>query len=352
MAEIPFDGRMSAQHQHAQQGNAFANGRAKVGAATASAGTVANWAGAAVSIGLVIGIGVWGYQLLARDVSGVPVVRAAQGPMRIQPEDRGGSQADNQGLAVNSVAAEGMAEAPADRLVLAPRPVQLNDADQPFPVLVSLSNQDREAAVAQEGIAQVDAPQAVATPQMASIQALAEQLATGASTLGAQSENTYVSQSQSTETGDATVEIAAVAVPELTKGTPSAPSAQVLGGLQRSLRPQLRPASLRTDVAVVAPSDAGGGIAEIDPDTIPAGTRLVQLGAFDSAEVAKSEWAKLDVRFGTYLEGKSRVIQRAQSGGRTFYRLRAMGFDDIASARRFCSALAAERADCIPVVTR
>ncbi|MDQ7070118.1 MAG: SPOR domain-containing protein [Rhodobacterales bacterium] len=351
MAEIPFDGRMSAQPKDAQQSNLFANGRAKVGAAKASAGTVANWAGAAVSIGLVIGIGIWGYKLLARDVSGVPVVRAAQGPMRIQPEDRGGSQADNQGLAVNSVAAEGMAEAPADRLVLAPRPVQLNDADQPFPVLASLSNQDTEAAVAQE-TEQGDAPQAVATPQMASIQALAEQLATGASTLGAQSENTYVSQSQSAETGAATVEIAAVAVPELAKGTQSAPSAQVLGGLQRSLRPQLRPASLRTNVVAVAPTNGGTVIAEIDPETIPAGTRLVQLGAFDSAEVAKSEWAKLDARFGTYLEGKSRVIQRAQSGGRTFYRLRAMGFEDIASARRFCSALAAERADCIPVVTR
>jgi hypothetical protein len=29
-----------------------------------------------------------------------------------------------------------------------------------------------------------------------------------------------------------------------------------------------------------------------------------------------------------------------------------MGFADLGEARRFCSALVAERADCIPVVTR
>jgi hypothetical protein len=78
----------------------------------------------------------------------------------------------------------------------------------------------------------------------------------------------------------------------------------------------------------------------------------VQLGAFDSDEVARSEWGRLSSRFNDYLAGKKRVIQRAESGGRVFYRLRAMGFSDLADARRFCSALVAENADCIPVVTR
>ena len=60
----------------------------------------------------------------------------------------------------------------------------------------------------------------------------------------------------------------------------------------------------------------------------------------------------LNARFGDYLAGKRRLIQEASSGGRTFYRLRALGFDDLSDARRFCSALVAEGADCIPVVTR
>ena len=93
-------------------------------------------------------------------------------------------------------------------------------------------------------------------------------------------------------------------------------------------------------------------VAEIDPDTLAAGTRLVQLGAYDSAEVARSEWARLEARFGDYMEEKDRVIQKASSGGRTFYRLRAHGFEDISDARRFCAAFVAGDADCIPVVSR
>jgi len=68
--------------------------------------------------------------------------------------------------------------------------------------------------------------------------------------------------------------------------------------------------------------------------------------------VARQEWDRLSDRFGEYLEDKNRVIQKAQSGGRTFYRLRALGFADLSDARRFCSALVAEKAECIPVVTR
>jgi hypothetical protein len=68
--------------------------------------------------------------------------------------------------------------------------------------------------------------------------------------------------------------------------------------------------------------------------------------------VARSEWERLTAQLGDLLDGKRRVVQRAESGGRIFYRLRAAGFEDLADARRFCSALQAERAECIPVVTR
>jgi hypothetical protein len=93
-------------------------------------------------------------------------------------------------------------------------------------------------------------------------------------------------------------------------------------------------------------------VTELAADSLPKGTRLVQLGAFDTPQTARAQWDTLNGRFGAYLDGKSRVIQEASSGGRTFYRLRAHGFEDIADARRFCSALVAENADCIPVVTR
>ena len=91
---------------------------------------------------------------------------------------------------------------------------------------------------------------------------------------------------------------------------------------------------------------------EIDPATLALGTRLVQLGAFDSASQARSEWVKLVERFGDLMSGKAVVIEAAESGGRTFYRLRGHGFAGEDDVRRFCAALVAENAACIPASVR
>ena len=93
--------------------------------------TLINVTGGIVSIVLVAGLVAWGWQLLVRDVSGVPVVEALEGPMRIEPEDPGGAQASHQGLAVNRIA-EGQEAAPAaDSIVLAPPPVELAETVEP-----------------------------------------------------------------------------------------------------------------------------------------------------------------------------------------------------------------------------
>ena len=91
----------------------------------------------------------------------------------------------------------------------------------------------------------------------------------------------------------------------------------------------------------------------IDPSNLPRDTPMVQLGAFESARIAKSEWAWISRQFESYFEGKGPVIQRrATSGGKVFYRLRAVGFEDMDAARRFCSLLKAENIDCIRVAAR
>ena len=82
------------------------------GAITRGRGGVSDWiglAGAATSLTLVLGLGVWGYRLMMRDINGVPVIRALEGPMRVQPEDPGGERMAFQGLTVNEVAARGEA---------------------------------------------------------------------------------------------------------------------------------------------------------------------------------------------------------------------------------------------------
>ncbi|MDF1801270.1 SPOR domain-containing protein [Thalassovita sp.] len=271
-------------------------------------GAMANWAGAAVSLALVVGVGIWGYSLVTRDVSGIPVVRAAEGPMRIQPENPGGADAVHQGLAVNMVAATGGAEEPADRLILAPKPIDLTEDDVPQGVLATTA-----------------APTPASPDGNMSVEDLVDSLTKDADPLEK-------------------VEPVRMKVPEV------APPA-IKGGLARSLRPHQRPSGLRTVVAAPATSLATETV-DISASSLPAGTRLAQLGAYESAKIARQEWDRLFARFGDYMEDKKRVIQKAESGGRTFYRLRAQGFGDINDARRFCSALVAEKAECIPVTTR
>src|SRR6056297_257649 len=263
-------------------------------ARTAALGTLTNITGAVLSFALVAGVGVWGYKLIMRDVSGVPVVRAVEGPMRVAPEDPGGQAADHQGLAVNAVAAEGIAAAPADRLILAPPPLDLTLEDVPRAAVAATEAAEVSPTAEAGEETPDDAPEVF---QQASVQALADLVAEDVAPL-----------------------------------TPLDPPQE--------------------DAAEAPARSTESAAQEIDPEAIPTGTRLAQLGAFESAAVAREEWDRLQTRFEDFLDGKNRVIQKAESGGRTFYRLRAMGFADLGEARRFCSALVAERADCIPVVTR
>jgi hypothetical protein len=284
-------------------------------AASGQAGSfkkLTNFLGAGLSVGLMIGVGVWGYKLVVRDVSGIPVVRAAAGPMRVMPEDPGGSQMAHQGLAVNAVAAEGTAADPADRLILAPAPVRLSLEDEPGDQAAPQAVIEPVSSVGIENAAEADAQ------QVETIEALAARIAAG---------------------------VAPIA--EVAPETPELPKPKVEGGLGISLRPHLRPASLSRTPVSVSPEDE-----EIEAANIPAGTFMAQLGAFESAGIARGEWDRLSGRYDGYLSGKTRVIQKATSGGRVFYRLRATGFEDINDARRFCSALIAEGADCISVVAR
>lgn len=304
--------------------------------------------GAVASLALVVGVGVWGYKLVARDVSGVPVVRSLEGPMRVQPDNPGGQAAVNQGLAVNAVAANGIASDPADRLTLAPMSLSLAEDDVP---VTEMATSEAVAPVATQ-TETAPAGEAAAT-QATEIDALVAALTAG------------VTPMTTTQGGTGTT-LASASAPSIVQPAPlqavisenaldvaPTPTPAVLNapGVKVSLRPLVRPARFSLSQSGAA-SSQGRSTLEADAASLPAGTRLAQLGAYESAEVARAEWDRIHGRFEDYLDGKKRVIQKAESGGRTFYRLRAMGFDDLSGARRFCATLVAGNADCIPVTTR
>ena len=331
------------------------------------AGKYVNIAAAALSVALVVGVGVWGYKLLVRDVTGVPVVRAITGDMRVAPENPGGVISAHTGLSVNSVSALGGAAQPEDRLVLAPVQPALQAEDMavtptaPRDRLAEAGERVPQAPDAQleeeiattleldsGAVSDVQPAASLVTPDpsvpltAADVLALADQIAAGATPM------TDLAEGQ---TVPAAVAVNGVSVPE------GAISISV-PGVTRSLRPTPRPAGARAAAAAAVPVAASSTQAatpitgEVSTAALPVGTKLVQLGAFDSADIAATEWARMTARFPDFFDGKDQLIQQAQSGGRTFFRLRAMGFDDLSDARRFCAALSAEGAACIPVVVR
>ncbi|MFO8124967.1 SPOR domain-containing protein [Yoonia sp.] len=249
-------------------------------------------------------MGFWGYKLIVRDVSGIPVVRALEGDMRVLPDNPGGGVAAHKGLSVNEVAALGEAGGPEDRLVLAPR----------------------TAGLAPEDLAAQPVAEAPATPEPAVITDDATALAAQLAALSSEPALEPAPQS------------AASSVPAR------------VSGVATSVRPVVRPLNIP---APAAPADAVAPATSevaVTTATFPAGTNLVQLGAFPNPALAAEEWDRLQARFGQLMGERERVIQVSNQSSATWYRLRASGFADRAEARRLCAALQAEGAECIAVV--
>ncbi len=269
------------------------------------------WAGAVSSLALVAGLSLWVWDLATRDARAVPVVRALEGPARAAPDVPGGREAAHQGLAVNAVAAEGAAPTPADQVVLAPIPAG------PAPEDTTVTPQPREVA---------------ASPVVGGNLRSAVQAALGQA-LGAPAPDP--------------------AVPATAASRP--PGASPVDAAPQLPRPVPRPdpaLATRAQPAAPALAAAAPAPARLDPATLEPGTRLVQLGAFGSAEEADRAWDGLNNRFGPYLGDKARIVEETEMGGAQIWRLRAAGFADLSEARGLCAVLLAEHADCIPVLTR
>jgi hypothetical protein len=236
-----------------------------VGGSRARIRKLAVRAGVGISLALVLGAGVWGWRLMEREVVGVPTIRAAEGPMRVAPQEPGGDLAEHQGLSVSRVAAGAGEVALSPEVYLAPRAMEFAAEDMPV-------DPEAEAPV-------IDAMDL----------AVAEALGLDAASLF-----------------EASADAGARAEPRRSR---------------RSAR--------------VAVADGG---------------ESVQLGAFPEEALATAEWRSLLGRFPELLEGTDRRIERVDRDSRTFWRLRAGGFADLADARRVCAALTAGDAECIPVV--
>lgn len=78
------------------------------------------------------------------------------------------------------------------------------------------------------------------------------------------------------------------------------------------------------------------------------GTHLVQIGAFRSQDEADGQWSKLQGKLGSYLDGKSNDVERADVGEKgVFYRLRIGPFATADEAKTYCAGLKERGTDCL-----
>lgn len=312
-----------------------------------------HYLGALVSVGLIVILAVWGFKLVVRDVSGVPVIRAVEGESRTAPDDPGGELTDRTGLAVNSVAA-GAESGRVDRVAIAPGATPLDAQDVAMGAL---------GAVAQTPSHEVELPLIDDTPRVI------------ARPDGESSEepdavaNAVISDAPATEApvNEAVTDLAGNETRDVAISNALAEAAAAPGAIAQSPRPAPRPrrvAAAQTVASDAAPAPAAAAAVEARPEAAPApepapepakvasGASLVQIGAFDSDKLARGEWNRVSGKFGALFAGKGMVVQEHKANGRSFWRLRASGFASKDEARRFCAALIAEGVDCIPATAK
>ncbi|WBU61782.1 SPOR domain-containing protein [Paracoccus albus] len=299
-------------------------------------GRLTHYLGAVVSVILLVGLVVWGYKLVARDVSGVPVIRAVQGEARTAPDEPGGELVRNGGLSVNEVAA-GVEVPPSAEIAIAPASTGLEADDIAMGELADISAMD---AIADE-------------------------------TLPVSPEDPVVAISDADAAAGLTTDLAALDI--VSADNPSAANMMAVEDITpiptvQAARPAPRPASVAQRAAAAPATSAerpaveeavAEAVAETEAEEPPvqqasvsSGAPLVQIGAFDSNDIANGEWGRISGRFSSLFAGKSPVVQTTDRNGRTFYRLRVAGFESRDDARRFCAALIAEGTDCYPATAQ
>lgn len=256
--------------------------------------SLVNWAGALTSIVFFLGMGVWGYRLMVRDVTEIPVIKAASADWKKRPDDPGGKIVQNEDAAVHQVPSGGVAGA----------------ADgQADPAAKPQGAEDHKIAIA---VVPKPLPRPAQTPP-------------GQTSPGPKAENPGAkpAQPQAGENSEGGSELAVLT----------------------SIRPMPRPERPKVQIvnSIIIPDHAQvkteakesfGHLAEIK-----AGTWVVQIGDFNSESNALVALDFINSQNDGILAGSGKVVQPVLSPESNKVRLRVTGFEGESDTQRTCDAL-------------
>ena len=283
--------------------------------------------GAVISLNLILWAGYWTYNIISRDINGIPIVAAQPGPLRVAPDTPGGIEAENIELAVTKIASQELPPNP-KAVELAPSTEKLTPDDLTiFQAIRQKKIIDRQAALNNQihlGVIEPNLSKEISLEPVNTVTNTA---------------NYSITENQS--------ELVAAALALALK-----PSADNLIGNAvaqnkfKQIKPRLRPgslleASVSTTETVIRPALA----------SVETGLAVVQFGTFATETVAFEEWDRLSKNLSAILDGRPKYVERIKRNGNEIYRLRLGGFVNIDDASRFCSAVISQE-NCVPVLAK
>ena len=283
--------------------------------------------GAVISLNLILWAGYWTYNIISRDINGIPIVAAQPGPLRVAPDTPGGIEAENIELAVTKIASQELPPNP-KAVELAPGTEKLTPDDLTiFQAIRQKKIIDRQAALNNQIHLGVIEPN------------LSKEISFETVNPESNTANYSITENQS--------ELVAAALALALK-----PSADNLIGNAvaqnkfKQIKPRPRPGSLlevsvSTTETVIRPALA----------SVETGLAVVQFGTFATETVAFEEWDRLSKNLSVILDGRPKYVERIKRNGNEIYRLRLGGFVNIDDASRFCSAVISQE-NCVPVIAK
>ena len=283
--------------------------------------------GAVISLNLILWAGYWTYNIISRDINGIPIVAAQPGPLRVAPDTPGGIEAENIELAVTKIASQELPPNP-KAVELAPGTEKLTPDDLTiFQAIRQKKIIDRQAALNNQihlGVIEPNLSKEISLEPVNTVTNTA---------------NYSITENQS--------ELVAAALALALK--PSADNLIANAVAQnkfKQIKPRLRPgslleASVSTTETVIRPALA----------SVETGLAVVQFGTFATETVAFEEWDRLSKNLSVILDGRPKYVERIKRNGNEIYRLRLGGFVNIDDASRFCSAVISQE-NCVPVIAK
>ena len=245
---------------------------------------IMNWVGVLLSILILITLIIWGYNLNVSDSAEVPVVKAKNKELRVVSEEPGGEIVNYQGLSVNNVQEQGIAQSATTRIILAPEPIKLIEEEIKIPII-------RNTEV-------------IKKPEVSSL-----------------------------NNGDGEMEKETITVIESIS-----PFAVVISAIPK-IRNSYDTHSLdkiieNNDVDLT--TGTKDKISEINEVSLKPGTNFVQLGVYSTRQKEEKIWSDLMNSNISVFKNKRQIIQNINIRGDNAYRLVVVGFLGLGESRNFC----------------